>query len=108
CMGRLYRHALLHCALSHRMPPEMRWLLYGEMTGAVGEALVRHGHQTHTIADLQLTVDSTPEEILKAAQAKQLDILTTDDALAMAPFELKYWFNRSIVYLQLEGGDVEQ
>jgi hypothetical protein len=42
------------------------------------------------------------------ARAAQLDICTTDAALSAAPFLLKFWFNRSIVYLQLEGGEVEQ
>ena len=42
------------------------------------------------------------------AHKAQLDVVTTDGALAEAPFLLDKPFGRSIVYLQLEGGDVEQ
>ncbi len=87
----------------------MRWLVHGaKLSPAVAEALVRHEDQAQTIADLGIAPESSNEEILKVAQAKQLDILTTDAALANAPYELDYYFKRSIVFLQLEGGDVEQ
>jgi len=86
----------------------MQWLLHGPMTLAVSEALKRHGHATHDMTDLGLPPAADPRDVLKMADAKQWDILTTDGALSVAPFELDYWFGRSIVYLQLEGGDVEQ
>lgn len=86
----------------------MQWLLHGPMTSAVGEALKRHGHTTHDMNDLGLPPAADLRDVLKMADAKQWDILTTDGALSVAPFELDYWFGRSIVYLQLEGGDVEQ
>jgi hypothetical protein len=86
----------------------MQWLLYGSMTPAVGEAMKRHEHQVHDIAELELSPDALPSDILNGAQKKQWDILTTDGALADAPFAEKQPFNRSIVHLHLEGGDVEQ
>lgn len=49
-----------------------------------------------------------PVEALAAAKKSQLDVLTNDAALAAAPFEQSTSFNRSIVFLQLPGGDVEQ
>ena len=78
------------------------------MTPAIGEALKRHEHQVHEINELQLPADAPPPDILKAAQKKQWDILTTDSALADVPFAQKQSFNRTIVHLHLEGGDVEQ
>jgi hypothetical protein len=86
----------------------MRWLLHGPMSTAVGQALVRHGHQSQDMAQIGLPPAIDPARVLEAAQAGQLDILTTDSTLSAAPFLLDYWFKRSIVYLQLEGGEVEQ
>ncbi len=48
------------------------------------------------------------DEILAAARAKQWDILTADPELANAPFASDRWFERSIIFLQLSGGEVEQ
>jgi hypothetical protein len=90
------------------MPP-MRWLLHGPMTAAVGEALIRHGHQAQDMNALGVPPAADPAMVLKTAAAAQLDVLTTDAALPAAPFLIDdFAFNRSIVYLQLEGGDVEQ
>jgi len=78
------------------------------MIPAVGEALKRHKHQIHETAELELKADTLPSDILKAAQRKQWDILTTDATLAEAPFAEKEPFNRTIVHLHLQGGNVEQ
>jgi len=78
------------------------------MTGAVGEALKRHEHQVHELKELDLLSDALGSDILKSAQKKQWDILTTDPALADAPFAQNAPFDRTIVHLHLEGGDVEQ
>jgi hypothetical protein len=86
----------------------MHWLLHGKMTPAVADALKRHEHSPHEVAELKLPSEATAGDILKSAQTRQWDILTTDPHLSTAPFELDYWFQRSIVFLQLEGGDVEQ
>src|SRR3954465_456351 len=84
----------------------MQWLLHGQMTSAVAEALKRHEHRVHEGAELNLG-EQSPGEILKAAEKKQWDILTTDAALAEAPFA-GHAFGRTIVLLQVGAGDVEQ
>jgi hypothetical protein len=86
---------------------QMRWLLLGNLSPAVGEALRRHGHVAN--APTELGIDATdPAELYKFASAKQLDLITSEQDLAMVPFEQGFPFGRSIVFLQLEGGDVEQ
>ena len=87
----------------------MRWLVHGSnTTQAVTDALRRHEHNAKSLTDIDLAPDADAKAVLEAARKDQLDILTTDPALAQAPFDLNFWFNRSIVFLQLEGGDVEQ
>jgi hypothetical protein len=86
----------------------MRWLLHGTLTKAVGEAMVRHGHQIKDAAELGLNQASTAEEFLKSARDGQLDLLTADANLVDAVFDKKVPFSRTIVFLQLAGGDVEQ
>lgn len=86
----------------------MRWLMHGNLAPAVAEALVRHGHTAVPLADIGLSAESSHKEVLDAAKAKQLDLLTNDAALTTAVFELDVYLHRSIVYLQLPGGDVEQ
>jgi hypothetical protein len=85
----------------------MRWLLYGNLAPAVGEALRRHGHTASTPAELNIeTTDLS--ELLEAAGKKQVDVLTNDADLANVPFAGGSAFKRSLVFLQLEGGEVEQ
>ena len=86
----------------------MRWLLHGNLAPVVAEALVRHEQKTYAVGELGLPADAQPRELLKAAQSKQLDVMTTDSALVNTIFDEKIWFNRVVVFLQLEGGDVEQ
>ena len=86
----------------------MRWVLHGNLTPAVAVALKRHGDQPHALAELGLKDGAKAFELLKTAQSKQLDVLTADHALVDAIFEQKIYFNRVVVFLQLEGGDVEQ
>jgi hypothetical protein len=74
----------------------------------VTEALVRHEHEAQTPAEIGLAPDARPDEVLEAAHTKQLDIVTNDPNLANAPFESPVKFGRSLVFLQLPGGDVEQ
>lgn len=86
----------------------MQWLVHGTLSTAVAEALKRHGHQTHVAGELDLPADAAQIDVLKAAQKNQWDVLTNDHDLVNAPFEHDFYFNRSIVFLQLEGQDVEQ
>jgi hypothetical protein len=86
----------------------MRWLLHGNLTPAVAHALVRHEHKPVTTGEAKIGEDLPPHEFFKAAQTKQLDVITTDTALVNSIFDEQIRFNRVVVYLQLEGGDVEQ
>ena len=86
----------------------MQWLLHGNVTAAAADALVRHEQKVHHLTELSVAEDSAPRDLLKAAQTKQWDVFTTDAALVHAIYDQEIWFNRSIVFLQLAGGDVEQ
>ena len=86
----------------------MRWLLHGNITQAAADALKRHGHDVRDLPSASLSPQAPPDEVLRTAKKEQLDLLTSDPALARAPFDLDFWFNRSLVFLELEGGDVEQ
>ena len=88
----------------------MRFLVIGQPppAPAVAEALARHGHQAATPQSVGLTDDSPREEIIKAAEKAQLDILTADQGLVEAPYQHEIWLKRTIVFLQLEGGEAEQ
>jgi len=87
----------------------MRWLLHGNLTPAVAEALKQRGDNVVDSATVGVTPESSHAEVLKAAHKAQLDVMTGDAKMAEAPFaEDAPAFGRSIVYLQLEGGDVEQ
>jgi hypothetical protein len=97
--------------LAERLPltcPRMRWLMYGNLTQAAIDALKRHGHEPRLPADLGIAPDATPDQVLEAARKAQLEILTTDPALAHAPFEEFTRFVRTLVLLNVEPGDVEQ
>ena len=87
----------------------MRWLIHGTVTGAAIDALVRHEHQARAISDIDLDQGASVGEIIAAARKQQLEILTTDSDLVDAIYEQRLAFDgRLIVFLQLEGGDVEQ
>ena len=57
-----------------------------------------------------MTPDAPPDEVFKTARVKQLDILTSSGDLVDALFAKRASLpdDRLIVWLQLEGGDVEQ
>ncbi len=87
----------------------MRWLLHGPMTAAVGDALRRHEHEAIDLA--------TPGPAAGGRPARRADGRPAGPArhpdhrlrrFAAAPYLLEFWFQRSIVYLQLDGADVEQ
>ena len=87
----------------------MRWLLHGNLTSAVGDALRQRGDTPVDPTTVGVAPQTPHGEVLKAAHKAQLDVMTNDAKLAEAPFaEEAPPFGRSIVYLQLEGGDVEQ
>lgn len=87
----------------------MRWLLHGSLTPAVADALRQRGDQVQDPASLGLAADVSHLEVLRAANKAQLDVMTNMPAMAEAPFDEEAGtFHRSLVYLQLGGGDVEQ
>jgi hypothetical protein len=90
------------------MPGSMRWVLHGDLSPAVAEALERHEQKPVSLSELGLAPDAGPFALFKTAQTKQLDVFTADAALVNALFDEKIYFNRVVVFLQLEGGDVEQ
>jgi len=93
----------------------MQWLLHGKTTeaaaggaaGAAAAALRRHGHLTHAVDELGLDSVVDLSQIVRAAQANQWDIFTTDAELVRVVYDEKIWFKRSIAFLQLAGEDVE-
>lgn len=86
----------------------MRWLLHGNLAPAVAEALRRHEQTTFTPGDVELASDAPLEEVFAVAVKKQVEIITADPTLAAAPFENGAPFARTLVFLQLSGGEVEQ
>ena len=98
--------------LSYGAPPAtlalMRWLLHGELTGAVAEALKRHGHETRGWQDAGLPPGGEPSDILEFARKNQLEVLTADPRLAHAIFDEAPRFDRTVVLLSTEAGEMEQ
>ena len=86
----------------------MQFLLHGTVTPAAAEALRARGHATHASDELDLAPDAPLIDILEAAHQRQWDIVTTEQDLVQASYEHDFWFGRSILFLQLSGGDVEQ
>ena len=87
----------------------MRWLLHGNLTPAVADALRQRGDSVVEPQSVGVTPELPHADVLKAAHKAQLDVMTGDAKLAEAPFAPEAPpFGRSVVYLQLEGGDVEQ
>lgn len=74
----------------------------------MAEALLRHGQEAVQSADAGLAPDAPGCEVLEAGHKGQLEILTADAALAQAPFDHPSGFARTLVFLNVEAGDVEQ
>jgi hypothetical protein len=81
----------------------MRFVHYGPPAPAVTDALKRHGHEVAAPPEAADAVD-----FLKLAHRQQLDIVTSDSDLIEAIYARKIFFGRSIVFLQLGGGEVDQ
>ena len=86
----------------------MQWVIHGSLTKTVGEALKRFGHAVHTLDELELPSTPTWREIVWTANKKQWDIITNDSQLLQWIYDDRFPFRRSIVFLQLSGGEVEQ
>jgi hypothetical protein len=88
----------------------MRLLLHGRLTPAVADVLRAREDTVRQMSDVGLSADASPDDVLKAAHKDQAEVLTTESNVANALFnrEDAPKFNRSIVYFQLEGGEIEQ
>ena len=89
----------------------MRVLLHGNLAPAVADALRAREETVRQLADVGLQPGAPPDDVLTAAHNDNAEVLTTDPAMAKALFDREDAppkFARSIVYFQLEGGDVEQ
>ena len=87
----------------------MRWLLHGTLTTAVAEALRGRGDSVVDPASAGVEAAAPHADVLAAAHKAQLDVITNDAKLVDSVLASGGPpFGRSIVYLQLEGGDVEQ
>lgn len=60
------------------------------------------------MAEAGLDASLDAGELLSAAHLKQLDLITADKALAGFARSTSLKYDRSIVFLQLTGGEVEQ
>ena len=85
----------------------MRWLLHGNLTPAVGEALVRHGHTADRVGRGADQV-ANRDELIELVRKSQRDLVTTDNEFVHYLIETPTKLGRSVVHLQLEGADVEQ
>ena len=85
----------------------MRWFVHGNITPALTAAIERHGHTVELQED-KAAAALDLDELFKNVRQKQLDVLTTDKAVADWPFDRQQKLDRAIVFLQLEGGEVEQ
>ena len=88
----------------------MRWLVIGNnLAASVSAAVVRHGHSAVSPAEAEMPEPTDPADVLAFAHQKQLDVLTDRDDLVEAAFkDGAPRFVRTLVYLQLAGGEVEQ
>lgn len=87
----------------------MRFFIHGTNTKpAVAAALVRHGHKVVSADEAKIPADAAPEDLFSACHKAQVDVLTTDASLADGIFQTPVKFDRSLVFLQLAGGEVEQ
>ncbi|QOV89834.1 hypothetical protein [Humisphaera borealis] len=87
----------------------MRFIIHGTTASpAIAEALLRHGHKVVSAEEAKIAPDGLPIEFFAACHKAQVDVLTTDAEMADAPFQTPVKFDRSLVFLQLAGGDIEQ
>ena len=60
----------------------MRWLLHGQLTPAVADALRGRGDAVQDPAAVGVTPESPHADVLKAAHKAQVDVLTSDARLS--------------------------
>ena len=88
--------------------PALRFLLHGNLDSSIKTAIERHGHSALSMGEAGFDASLDFGELLTAAHQKQIDLVTADRELATFARSTSLKFDRSIVYLQLSGGEVEQ
>jgi hypothetical protein len=83
----------------------VRWFLHGEAGVEVREALARHGHQC---MELPESAGLSSDQLIALLHRRQLDLLTTDEALVGRLFEVPVRYDRSVVLIQAGTGAIEQ
>lgn len=78
------------------------------MTSAVLEALKRHEDKGHEASELGEAAPTSAKELLEELNKRQWDLMTNDPELVHAIYDQKIYFTRTVVFLQLAGGEVEQ
>lgn len=86
----------------------MQWIMVGQLTAAVAEAMKKRGDQVHGIDELKLAGEASRRDLIWTINKRQWDLFTNDAELIRWVYEDRFPFKRSIVFLQLEGGEVEQ
>ncbi|MBV8782360.1 MAG: hypothetical protein JO353_13265 [Phycisphaerae bacterium] len=76
----------------------MRWFVDSSLTPAVADALIRHEHKAVPL----------PERSWKEIRGAQLDVITADGDWVAEALRGETGFNRSIIYLLVGPGEVEQ
>ena len=82
----------------------MRWLLHGQLSPAVAEALVRHGDSADPVGNSAVDYEGVADLVNRS----QRDLMTSDNGFIKHLLDNPTRLTRSVVLLQLEGGDVEQ
>jgi predicted nuclease of predicted toxin-antitoxin system len=86
----------------------VRFLLHGNLNPSLKAAVERHGHKAFAPTEVEIPPDADAAAVMTAAHVKQLDILTNDREFALFARTTALKFDRSIVYLQLAGEEIEQ
>src|SRR5205823_9676691 len=66
------------------------------------------GDTIKTSAEVGLSEHASAADVFKTAHKQQLDLITADAALVNELYASPVKFDRSLVFLQLQGGSIEQ
>ena len=84
----------------------MRFVLHGKVDASVEKALIRHGHSVVPLDQAKITATS-PDKIIEQAHQSQVDVITKDRELAQHARLQPVKFDRSLIYLLVDG-EVEE
>lgn len=85
----------------------MRFLLHATEHPTLIDSLQKAGHRVVGPADIGLSDDADPSAIIKAAHVAQLDVVTIDRDFAQFARTQPVKLDRSMIYFQLTGGELE-